>query len=112
MSGIVDIYTREIIEKILKRWYEGNYTNININDKVAFKIYKTLMDSKSCSAALITSNSSDYKLLGSDKTLTEQDKVNIRSMLKKLSESNHSLTCMTMIMASKQKEIVLLGAGA
>lgn len=88
---ILDLYTEEAVRKILKAWYP--YDEIEVNDKVALKVYEIIVKSKTCSMivgsmeALVGGPVGTVRKLGI-KTIKE-----IRSVLKKVGNDQHATAC-------------------
>lgn len=108
MSGdILDLYTEEAVNKILKTWYP--YDKITVNEKVALKIYQIIENSESCTSVVGGMEKLVGGPFGTPRTLTTSAIKYIRSTLKNASENEHALACIRTSALAYKTELKYLG---
>lgn len=108
MSGnIIDLYTEEAVTKILKAWYP--YDKINVNEKVALKVYEIIEKSGDCTTIVGGMEKLVGGPIGTSRSLTGSAIKVIRSTLKKASENEHALACIKTSALYYKSEFQYLG---
>lgn len=104
---ILDLYTEEAVRKILKAWYP--YDEINVNEKVALKVYEIIDKSKTCSIIVGSMEALVGGPVGAVRKLSIKMIKEIRSVLKKVGNDQHAMACIKAIALAFRSQIRDLG---